>query len=416
MKLFTWLLATVALAFSTATAADELFIRGATVHTLSEAGVLENSDILVRDGTIAAIGQGLSAPAGAEVIDAAGRPVTPALFAGISVIGLSEVELEASSVDSAIEGLAAPYMRPEFNVVPAYNPNSSLVPITRVEGFGFTLLGATAGDSIIAGQGRMVRLDGGYRSFVGDEVLFVVLGSSGSELAGGSRAAQWMQLEQALAEAERAPRDGEPMLLTRQGRETLKRFTRGGTVVFKVNRASDILQTIDFAQRHGFKAVIDGGAEAWMVAEELAAADVPVLLDPLVNLPGSFDSLGARLDNAALLYAAGVDIAFSGAESHNARKTRQLAGNAVANGLPWEAGLAALTASPSAIFGVDNGRLREGAKADLVLWSGDPLEVTTAADAVIMGGRLDDMTSRQTRLRDRYLPESPAMPRAYIKP
>ena len=187
-------------------------------------------------------------------------------------------------------------------------------------------------------------------------------------------------------------------------------------MVFKVNRASDILQTIDFAQRHGFKAVIDGGAEAWMVAEELAAADVPVLLDPLVNLPGSFDSLGARLDNAALLYAAGVDIAFSGAESHNARKTRQLAGNAVANGLPWEAGLAALTASPSAIFGVDNGRLRQGAKADLVLWSGDPLEVTTAADAVIMGGRLDDMTSRQTRLRDRYLPESPARPRAYIKP
>jgi len=406
----------LAILASSSSLADDLLIRGGTVHTLDQAGVLENTDVLISDGVITDVGKGLSAPEGAKVIDANGRPVTPALFAGVSVIGLSEVELEASSVDSAIKGLAAPYMRPEFDVAPAYNPHSSLVPITRVEGYGFTLLGATAGDSIIAGQGRMVRLDGDYASFVGDDVLFVVLGSSGSELAGGSRAAQWMQLEQAVAEAERAPRDGEPVLLTRQGRETLKQFKRGGTVVFKVNRASDIIQTIAFAQRHGFRAVIDGGAEAWMVAEELAAADVPVLLDPLVNLPGSFDSLGARLDNAALLHAAGVEIGFSGAESHNARKTRQLAGNAVAHGLPWEAGLAAMTSSPSQIFGIDNGRIRSGAVADVVIWSGDPLEVTTAADLVIMGGKEDSMTSRQTRLRDRYLPESPALPRAYIKP
>jgi len=408
--------AALAVAASSASLAADLLIKGGTVHTMDQTGTLENTDLLISDGVIADIGQDLAAPAGAKVIDAKGRPVTPALFAGVSVIGLSEVELEASSVDSAIKGLAAPYMRPEFDVATAYNPHSSLVPITRVEGYGFTLLGATAGDSIIAGQGRVVRLDGGYSSFVGDEVLFVVLGSSGSELAGGSRAAQWMQLEQAVAEAERAPRDGEPVLLTRQGRETLKRFRRGGTVVFKVNRASDIIQTIGFAQRHGFRAVIDGGAEAWMVAEQLATAGVPVLLDPLVNLPGSFDSLGARLDNAALLHAAGVEIGFSGAESHNARKTRQLAGNAVAHGLPWEAGLAAMTASPSAIFGVDNGRLRTGATADVVIWSGDPMEVTTAADVVVIGGEEDSMISRQTQLRDRYLPESPALPRAYIKP
>ena len=109
---------------------------------------------------------------------------------------------------------------------------------------------------------------------------------------------------------------------------------------------------------------------------------------------------------------------FSGAGTHNARKQRQAAGNAVANGLPWDAALAALTAVPADILGLDGGagRIEPGSPADLVLWSGDPLEVTSAAEVVVINGKLMPMESRQTRLRDRYLPENPAMPRAYIKP
>lgn len=154
-----------------------------------------------------------------------------------------------------------------------------------------------------------------------------------------------------------------------------------------------------------------------MVADELASAGVPVLLDPLLNLPGNFDRLGARLDNAALLHEAGVTVAFSGAGTHNARKQRQAAGNAVANGLPWDAALAALTSAPADIFELkDSGRIEPGGPADLVVWSGDPLEVTTAADQVIIGGKVIDMVTRQTLLRERYLPEDPDLPRAYIKP
>lgn len=394
--------------------ADPVLIRNATIHTQGSQGTLENADILVTGETVNSIGRNLRAPEGALIIDAAGRPVTPGLFAGISTIGIEEVGAVSESVDSAIE---LPAMHPEFDVSLAYNPNSSLVPVARVEGHSFSALDADRGGSIIHGQGRIVALDGGYDSFHGDPVLYVSIGRSASELTGGSRAAQWMLLDQAVEETVRPPARGEEALLTRAGRQALEDYATGGTVVFLVDRAADILQTLAFAERRKVKAVILGGVEAWMVAEELAAADIPVLLDPLRNLPSNFDALGARLDNAALLHEAGVTVGFAGAGSHNARKLRQMAGNAVAHGLPFDAALAGLTIVPARIFGVARtfGSLEQGKRADLVLWSGDPLEVTTVADQVIVNGTVDAMESRQTKLRDRYLVEDPELPRAYVK-
>ena len=153
-----------------------------------------------------------------------------------------------------------------------------------------------------------------------------------------------------------------------------------------------------------------------MVAKSLANAEVPVILNPLENLPASFESLGARLDNAAILHRAGVPIIFSSGETHNARKVRQLAGNAAANGLPHSVALAAISSTPANVFGAEPRRVSEGARADLVIWSGDPLEVTTQAQQVILGGIPDAMVSRQTLLRDRYLDTNSSMPRAYINP
>jgi imidazolonepropionase-like amidohydrolase len=143
------------------------------------------------------------------------------------------------------------------------------------------------------------------------------------------------------------------------------------------------------------------------VAPQLAAAKVPVILDPLENLPANFDGVGATLENAARLDKAGVRIAFSfgDSESHNIRKIRQAAGIAVAHGLPWQAGLAAITRVPAEIFGVADrvGSIETGRLANLVVWSGDPLEVTSVAEQVFIGGKLEPPTSRQTELRDRYL-------------
>ncbi|HET9483184.1 MAG TPA: amidohydrolase family protein [Xanthomonadales bacterium] len=406
--------------------AQELVIRNARVHTVAAQGTLERADVLVRDGRIVSVGSGLAAGADATVVDAAGRALTPGLFGGITAIGLEEVSLEPATVDSAhAPGVQTPaqpiQMRPEFDPTLAFNPRSALVPVARIDGMTWTMLAphALPGGTLVAGQGAAASLSGAFDAILpGTRTLFVAAGAGALGLAGGSRAAEWMLLEQAIREAraDAKLRDTDARMLTLAGREALATYLDGGRVAFGVDRAADIRQVVAFAKRHGIAPVIVGGAEAWVVAGELARAKVPVVLDPLVNLPGSFDALGATSENAARLHAAGVTIAFTqaGDASHNARKLRQVAGNAVAWGLPWDAALAAISANPAAIFGAPSrGAIAAGQVADLVLWSGDPLEVTTVAEQVWIEGRAIPMRSRQTELRDRYLPERPALPRAY---
>ncbi|MBL8255119.1 MAG: amidohydrolase family protein [Pseudoxanthomonas mexicana] len=399
-------------------AAQDVLIRNATVHTASAQGTLQNADVLVRNGVVQVVGSGLAAP-GATVVEANGRPLTPALFGGITEIGIEEVSGESSTADSAVTLQDQP-MRPEFDVTLAYNPASVLIPVTRVEGVGFTLLAASTGGSFIAGQGGVVRLDGSPDP-VGPRALFVRLGGGGAaDLSGKSRAAQWMLLDQMVAEARgRVPVDSPHALLTPAGRATLARYLAGnGRIVVAVNRAADIRQLLRWSQRENVRIAIAGGAEAWTLAPQLAQAKVPVFVDALADLPADFDQIGASLENAARLDRAGVPVGFSQAgESHNARKNRQLAGNAVANGLPWEDGLAGLTRVPAEAFGVGDrvGSIAPGKLADLVLWSGDPLDVANTAEQVWLGGRAIPMRSRQTELRDRYLQQAGPLPRAYSK-
>ena len=349
------------------------------------------------------------------MIEAGGRPVTPGFFAGISALGLQDIPAEQATVDHALQTEA---IRPEFDVTLAFNPNSNSIPVTRIEGYTWTMLGASRSGSIVGGQGQAVSLDGNYLSFLGDKLLFVDVGSDASEQSGGSRAAQWMLLMQAMDEARSEVRWAPDALLTVAGRKTLLAYSGSGTVIFNADRASDILQVLEFAQSQQINPVITGGTEAWMIADQLAEAGVPVLLNPLANLPDNFDQLGARLDNAAILNEAGVSVSFIIDSTEDSRNLRHAAGNAVANGLPYEAALAGLTSNPAIIFGLgeDMGTLAENSRADLVIWSGDPLEVTSTAEQVIIAGKLIPMVSRQTLLRERYLPENPDMPRAYIKP
>jgi hypothetical protein len=408
--------------------AQDVLIRNATVHTATSQGTLQNSDVLVSGGVIRAVGKGLAATANAQVIDAQGRPLTPTLFGGIAEIGLEEVSGEKTTVDTSV-GLGAGSkemtVRPEFDVTLAYNPDSMLVPVERIEGIGWTLLGAntTEGGSIIGGQGGLVRLDGGPDP-IGPRVLFVNLGSDAAGLTGNSRAAQWMLLDQLIDEVRgRIPQDSHAALLTPAGRATLAKYLDGGgRVVVSVHRAADIRQLLRWSARHNVRIAIAGGSEAWKLATQLAAAKVPVFVNPLANLPANFDEINATMENAARLRAAGAAVGFAqdGDASHNARKIRQLAGNAVANGLPWEDGLAGLTRVPAEAFGVADrlGSIAVGKRADLVLWSGDPLEVSAVAMQVWLDGRAIPMRSRQTELRDRYLraatpPEAGGLPRAY---
>ena len=405
--------------------AQDVLIRNATVHTATARGTLQAADVLVRNGRIAAVGPGLAA-GNAPVVDAQGRPLTPALFAGINDIGAEEVSGESATVDSHValgNGAKDMQVRPEFDVTDAYNPESVLIPVARVEGYGWALLAAnpTSGGSFIGGQGGVVRFDGSLDP-IGPRVLFVTLGADGANLTGGSRAGQWMILDQLIDEVRgRIAPDSQFALLTPAGRATLaKYFGGGGRVAVTVQRASDIRRLLRWAKARNVRIAIVGASEGWKVARDIAAARVPVFVDELANLPADFDQIGATLENAARLRAAGVEVGFymSGDASHYARKLRQLAGNAVANGLPWEDALAGLTRVPAQAFGVGGevGAIAVGQRADLALWTGDPLDVAQTATQVWMGGRAVEMKSRQTELRDRYLHrQESALPPAYSR-
>ena len=412
MSLLAMLLAGAVLALPAR--AELIAITGGTVETVSAAGRIEAGTVLIRDGRIAAVGAEIEIPAGATVIDARGKVVTPGLIDPLSTIGLAEVSLEPSTVDTRVED---DRFTVALDAADAFNPRSVLVPVNRIEGITRAVVAPDrVSGSVIAGRSAAVNLVDTERPVDRRHVaVHASFGEGGAGLAGGARTVALARLREALSEAQDYGRHREAW--ERAGRrdyrlhhfdlEALQAVLRGDLpLAVAAERASDIRGLLGLAGEHGLRLVIVGGAEAWMVAGELADAGVAVILDPLVNLPARFEMLGARIDNAALLSAAGVEVAFASlsGESHNARNLSQAAGVAVAHGLDWHAGLEALTAGPARIWGLEGiGRLEAGYEADVVIWDGDPLEVTSHPDAVFIKGRAVPMESRQTLLRDRYL-------------
>jgi len=403
----------LATTFATMALAEVVVLRNATVHTQGSRGTLERASVVIDDGRIVSIGTNLPVPPGARILDLAGKVVTPGLFGGIGTVGVVEISLEPSTVDSA---LRMGKMYPEFDLSLAYNPDSSNVGVARADGIAFAVLAPSAragvagqpGSSIVAGLGAVVSL--AEKMAHPPSVLVVDLGSDVNALSGGSRAAEFMLLKRALTEA-RAPRSrgtNEDSMLTPAGHKTLAEFLKQKKpFVFAIDRAADIRQLIAFAKREGIRAFIQGGAEAWRVAEELKRAGIPVIVNPFEDLPESFDEIGASLQNAARLHQAGVTIAFSLNESspHRMRRLRHAAGNAVANGLPWAVALDAITRVPAQLFdvGKEFGSIETGRVANLVVWSGDPFEVSTLPERMWLNGVPQSLRSRQTELRDRYL-------------
>ncbi len=409
--------------------ADTYAITGGTVYTLGAAGKIEGGTVIVRDGKVTAVGKDIAIPADAKRIDASGKIVTPGIFDPQSLFGVDEVDQVNETQDGV---LSSPRLTAAFDPADAINPRSVLIPVNVSEGVTRAVVAPNSGTSIIAGRGPIISLAGTEGYLLKDPAaLFVTLGEAGKKLAGGSREGALLQLREALQDAkdyaanraayDKAARRG--YVLTRLDLEALQPFVKGELpVVVSVDRAADIESALKLAQEFKLKLVVSGGAEAWMVADQLAKAQVPVILNPLRDLPEAFESLGSRLDDAALLQKAGVMVAFETGDSHKSWNVKQDAGNAVANGMPWEAALKAITLNPARIYGVDKsvGTLEPGKDADLVVWSGDPLEVTSFADAVFIRGKDMSLRNRQTELRDRYLPyikaNPPALPPAYSAP
>ena len=426
MRKLTLIAALTASVLTQSAQAENLAIVGGKVITMGAKGVVENGTVLVADGKIKQIKGGSDVPAGYRVIDATNKVVTPGLIGAYTSLGLVEVNSWAGVVDATAKSTSFSSTGAALDSSYGINPDSTLMNINRVEGITTAATGLYDAESLFQGQGSFITLGDKQTPLVKAGAFMAVdAGDGGAALTGDTRAAFWPVLENAMAEANLVKgkrltaQDEWHGQLSRADVNALQPVVFGEMpLLMDARRAADIRQVIKFKQRHPkIKVVLLKGVEAWRVADELAAANIPVILDPESNLPFGFDELGATLTNGARLQKAGVTIGI-GMATHNIRLARQHAGNAVANGLPWEQGMAALTANVAEIYGLDNlyGSLEKGKVADVVIWSGDPLEVMESAETVIINGEQIEMTSRQTKLRDRYLNLKQDKPMGYIRP
>ena len=408
MKSFVALAAGASALLSVA-AAQTVAIMDGRVHTVS-GGVIEEGDVIIRDGRIVEVGADLTAPAGASVINAAGKVVTPGLFGAFSSIGLVEIGAVEDANDAG-PGEGFP-LGAALNVIDAYNPQSVVIPVNRAGGVTRALSAPSAGETLFAGKAAVIDLSGRVNSVTrADAAQVVVMGESGAQREGGTRMGAWAVLREYLDEARSyAANPNDYVRRPHSGRFMLSDLKALGPVVageqplvVAVNSANDIRALIRLKNTYRLNVVIVGGAEAWRVARELAEAQIPVITSGMDNLPNNFESIDATLKNAARLNQAGVKISFYDG-AHNIRLVRQHAGNAVAEGLPYEAALKALTINPAEMFGVGAqlGTLDAGKIADVVIWDGDPLEVTSKPEAVFINGRPQDLDNRQQMLIERY--------------
>jgi len=391
--------------------AQDLLIRNAQIYT--DQGSKQGTDLLIKGGTIAAIGKGLSAAQGTPEYDAKGQCVTAGLFNADTHLGVEEISAIDETVDYAsdYDGITA-----AMKVADGFNPDSMVIPHNRMHGLTHAVVMPDSSAGLFGGQAALIRMSVEGEKILDDSVGVVVeLGESGQHLAGGSRAVAIALLRQALDDAKdytanrNAVNSGSrrDYGLSLADIKSLVPVIKGEQyLIVGAHRADDIERALALAKRYKLKMILNGVTEGWRVADKIAAAKVSVILDPIDNLPLAYEQIGARLDNAALMDKAGVTLMFTGMgwqNTHNAYLVRQSAGNAVANGLSKTAAINAMTSNPAKVFGLkNNDGLKVGQNASLVVWSGDPLEVTSVARLVLIDGESQPLVSRSTRLRDRY--------------
>jgi len=406
--------------------AETVAVTNARLLTMGPAGEIARGTLVMDGSRIVAVGAGVVPPPGARIIDAKGAIVTPGLIASSTVLGVLEVNSVRGTVDNRTHNAE---LSAAFDVQYGLNPRSTLLPVARLGGVTRAVVTPDYDDSdgdrglLFAGQAAMISLDGTPGLHVKPRIGMVLdLGEEGAARAGGARGAELVQLRAVLDNvkfyaARRAAFDrGElrDLGMSKADLDALVPVVEGRQrLIVGVSREADIRQALALARDYRLKIVLSGAEEAWLLADEIAAARVPVLVNPTSNLPTRFEMLGASFRNAARLQAAGVDLAILGSDgAHRVREMRYNAGIAVARGLPYGKALEALTIGPARIFGVDErlGSLERGKDADLVIWSGDPLEPASQPTAVFIAGAEQPMTARSLELRDRYVARRDARP------
>lgn len=369
-------------------------------RVLDHATVVFERTIVAINGTV---------PTNATHVDGRGKVLAPGFIDVITTLGLSEVGAEGSTNDGAMAGSEAV---PGFRVTEGFNPLSVRIPINRAAGITSAI--AVPGGSLLHGTGTWFELTGALDSIPDPSRPAAMYASLNKDAYGGSRGAVWLRLREILADARfylanRANHDrgaSRKLALEPLHLEALQPVLgRDIPLVLYVDRAADILAALRFAKDQSIRLVLASAVEAWRIADQIAKAGVPVIMRPTSQVPDSFNALAARDDAATLLHQAGVRVLLSTLDDDNVRRLRQEAGIAVAYGLPRAEALRAITLSPAETFGraKEIGSVAIGKSANLVLWSGDPLEISSQPEHIWINGVEQSLQHRQRQLADRYL-------------
>ena len=408
---------------------EELLLKNLKIHTASEKGTLYDSDILIKDGVIKQIGKNLSSST-AKIEDLSGKVISPGLISPHSQLGIIEIEQVPETRDDRSELYSA-----GLSIDSAFNPSSTLIPYNLTGGITLSLTSPSS-YGLFSGLTSVFSLSGSLeKSLVASNIALTANISGGED----SKAAKFILLEDSLDLAsvtkfssssfglkDKAKKVISQRVISLRDKNYLETYelslpenisytlrdlkalkkvlNKEIPLVVSANKASDILTLIDLSKRKDINLIVKGAEEGWRVSQQLADAKIPVILQPIDNIPNSFNELGSRLDNAFLLHKEGVKILIGSHETHNAYLSRQGAGIAVSYGLPWEEALKGLTRNIAEVFNLDRrGSIQKGYIADLVVWNGDPLEVTSFVEGVYLSGEEVPVKSRSMRLKDRYM-------------
>lgn len=387
--------------------AQTLLIQNATVMTVAKAGTLENASLLIKDGKILKVGKNIKAPKGAEIFDATGKIITPGLIDCYTHLGLAEIEMDRASND--IDENTRPNTA-DVRAFDAVNPMAKHIQVTLMGGVT-TVLSAPGEGNLLNGQSVVLQLSGKTPEamFVAEGGIHATLGEAPKRRWGGKRQApstrmgEMAMLRQAFFEAQD--------YLKKWDRYEAKKKKKGAKakppskdlrkdalarvlnkelpLIVSAHRSDDILSALRLQSEFGFRLILNHGSEAHLVAKQLADRDIPVLINPVRQAPSRMETQNAKLENAAILHAAGVTVALGTGETMNIRNLPMEAAFASAYGLGEEETLRAITIVPAQILGVDKrkGSLEKGKDADFVIWDGPPLKVMSHAEQVFILGK-----------------------------
>jgi imidazolonepropionase-like amidohydrolase len=410
-------------------AANVYAIKNAKIYTLAGPPI-EKGVVVIRDGKIAAVGADIAVPEGAQVIDAAGLQVYPGMFDPVTQIGLNEVGEVSATVDTNELG----DFNPELIAATAVNPASAHIPVTRASGITEVISAPGIGgfDSqsggIIAGQASAFNLAGwtmeemqinpsvamvlNWPSIQTSSFDFSTLSMKEKPYEDAKKEydkavnqlSDWLTRARHYAQAKEK---GSPDLFVRDLKlEALVPVVEGKLPVLVVaDQARDIRNAIDFCSKQNIKMILASGAESWKVKDVLKEKKIPVVLGPSERLPEQEDTAYDKpMTQPSELNAAGIQFAFSSFGTSFSRRLPQYAGTAVGYGLSHDEALKAVMLNAAQIFGLADqlGTIESGKLANLIVTTGDPLEMQTQVRYLFIKGQLTSTDNRHKDLYQQY--------------